>query len=287
LGVLTLDTVAARVACPLCGGLTGQPHLRNARMTVWRCPCGMAFAGPDMPEEPYGEAYFESRQFGASAVAAMKRRSYCEVLAQVERLLGPLPRRRLLDVGCGYGWSLDAAAQAGLEAYGVEASAEARRQAGARHEVRPDVRDYGDGTFDVVTLVDVVEHVRDPVRLLQAAAQALAPGGALVLVTPDLSSLSARLLRGWWPYVIPEHLVYFDRRTIRRALGRAGLEVEYVGPFRKFLRADYVASMLTARRDGLGRFGATLFGFLGGAEVGLLSGDLVAAARKPGLAQSR
>jgi hypothetical protein len=77
-----------------------------------------------------------------------------------------------------------------------------------------------------VTLVDVIEHVAQPVELLAQARALLAPGGVVAIVTPDLGSVAARAM-GWrWWHFRVAHIGYFDRRTLSRACTRAGLRVE-------------------------------------------------------------
>ncbi len=81
------------------------------------------------------------------------------------------------------------------------------------------------GPYDVVTAVDVIEHVPDPVGLMSAVAGAMSPNGIAVFVTPDAGSLAARILGwSWWHYRIA-HIGYFDKRTLSRAVEAAGLEV--------------------------------------------------------------
>lgn len=265
--------------CPLCASSRFRRHWTRSEMTVLRCSgCGLLSAAEDTPVEPYRAEYFDKWGRGGEGLVAMKKRTYRGVLACVA---GP-GVRRVLDIGCALGWSLDAAKEAGLESSGVELSEHGAREAGKRHPVRRTTGEFPDGAFDAVTLVDVIEHVRDPVGLLREACRLLRPGGRLALTTPDASSLSARLLGPRWPYVIPEHVVYFDRGTIRGALRAAGLRPGVVGPVKKSLRADYVAGILASRGDALGRWGARLAGLFGGLEVGLGSGDLLATASKEG-----
>jgi SAM-dependent methyltransferase len=186
--------------------------------------------------------------------------------------------RRVLDVGCAFGWSLDAARLAGFETGGVEVSAHAARSAAERHDVRSSTALFDAGSFDLVTMIDVIEHVRDPLALLREVRRVLRPGGRLAITTPDLSSLSGRLMGARWPYLIAEHVVYFDRSTIRQALHATGFAPRRIGPLRKSLRADYVGSILKARGDVLGRSGAAVIRWLGGFDVGFFCGDLLAIA---------
>ena len=107
---------------------------------------------------------------------------------------------RLLDVGCGHGLLLDEARSRGYETVGLELSRSAARH--AREALGLDVReapveDFADDEgFDVVVLADVLEHLDDPVAAVQRCAGLLRSGGVLCVVTPDPSSVTARLAGG-------------------------------------------------------------------------------------------
>jgi SAM-dependent methyltransferase len=155
---------------------------------------------------------------------AMQARGLLRLISRLlERSLGGL---RLLDVGAGGGFLVEEARAIGVRAEGVEPSAWLCAQARGRglpvhHGLlpHPDIR----GPFDLVTLVDVIEHAPDPVHLLRQAAAAVKPGGFVVVVTPDVTSLAARLL-GWrWWHFRVAHVGYFSPQTLERLLKRAGL----------------------------------------------------------------
>jgi SAM-dependent methyltransferase len=137
-------------------------------------------------------------------------------------------RPRLLDIGAGSGVLVEAATHAGLEATGIEPSTwlvNIGRQRGLKiiEGTFPHV-EAGAG-YDVVTLIDVIEHVVDPLELLLSSREVLRPGGKCVVVTPDVSSLVARVLGfKWWHYRIA-HISYFDRRNLTLLLARAGFRV--------------------------------------------------------------
>ena len=83
--------------------------------------------------------------------------------------------------------------------------------------------DLAAGSFDLVMMMEVVEHVDTPVDLLARAGRLLRPGGALYLTTPNWASFSRRFLGKRWFPISREHVVYFSPRTIRAALTKAGL----------------------------------------------------------------
>ena len=149
-------------------------------------------------------------------------------------------RDTLLDVGCGEGWLLQAAADRGCRVRGMDFSAFALR----RHhpELEPSVF-FGDvfealerpaaaaDRADVCVLEHVLEHVADPERLLRSLPGALSPGGLLVITVPNDFSATQMLAREVGaiegePWVQPpEHLNYFNTDTLPRLLERAGYAV--------------------------------------------------------------
>lgn len=158
------------------------------------------------------------------------------------------PSGRLLEVGCAQGFFLNAA-RTTYEVVGVEPSRGAAEY--ARRALRLDVpaatleeAGFPEASFDAVALIDVIEHVADPVGLLKGCARALKPGGVLYLVTPDIDSLSARLLRGRWWGLRPAHIHYFTRRTMRAALAAAGLEAVETRSYGRIFSWGYWLSRL-------------------------------------------
>ena len=148
----------------------------------------------------------------------------------LDRLRAYLPNGRLLQVGCGYGLLLDEARRRGYEVEGVEPSVEAARYARDRlglavREMAVEEAELGGERYDAVLLVDVLEHLDDPVAALDRLLTVLAPGGTLLIVTPDPSSLTARIAGNhWWCYV-PAHSCLIPRKTLRELLDARGLVV--------------------------------------------------------------
>jgi 2-polyprenyl-3-methyl-5-hydroxy-6-metoxy-1,4-benzoquinol methylase len=157
--------------------------------------------------------------------------------------------RTLLDVGAASGLLAAEAAALGLDATGIEPSRAlveaARRVHGVElvHGVLPHP-ELAERRFDLVCLVDVLEHVADPVALLECCADRLAPGGTLVLVTPDVSSLAARVLGDRWWHFRLAHVGYFDGHTLEHAVRKAGLAVREQQRARWFYSVDYLATRL-------------------------------------------
>ena len=125
-----------------------------------------------------------------------------------------LANARVLDIGCGGGLFLSLLKREGAQALGIELSDSRAHYAATRHGLevhkRPIESDFwqkgAQGTFDAVTLWDVIEHVNYPLQTLQCAANVLKPGGLLLIDTPcrdsfyhQAGTLTYRLSGGRFP----------------------------------------------------------------------------------------
>jgi len=135
---------------------------------------------------------------------------------------------RLLDVGAGTGIMVEQALARGYRAEGIEPSEWMALQAEKRGLPvitggLPDARVNGE--YGSITLLDVIEHVSDPAGLLTDIHHLLGPDGYLLVTTPDVSSLAARLMgKRWWHFRVA-HISYFTPGTIELLLERCGFEV--------------------------------------------------------------
>lgn len=236
------------VRCPICGGaehrvvydMTAPGPPGSIPGLIVRCQgCPMWFKAGFPPEaitsaygDEYGEDVAELGYMSSDTTRAFFRRS-------LERVAGEGGSRpRLLDIGSGTGALLEVAGAMGFDAEGIDLCRPNVERAAARG-LRVRQGDAAaldlDGRFDVVTMMDIVEHVVDPVGLLRAVRRALVPGGRLVVYTPNHRAavvLVARLLaRAGVVHPAQEifgrnHVCFFDDRTLALGLERAGLTLE-------------------------------------------------------------
>lgn len=195
-------------------------------MALFDCPsCGLR----QCPETQDVIRFYADLEDPAYEDGAAERTLQAEkLLAGVLKSLGRPNGRglRLLDVGAGSGMLVDAARKLGFDAVGVEPSRWLAARARAKNlPVHEGVLPHQDvqGPFDVVMLIDVIEHVTDPIALMSTLRDHLASGGSAYVVTPDVSSFFARIMGlRWWHYRIA-HISYFNKATLRLTCERAGL----------------------------------------------------------------
>ena len=149
------------------------------------------------------------------------------LLAWIERLHRRMPRRRILDVGCGDGLFFDRLQKFG-QVEGIEPDASLVHDPRWRPQIRIaplEPGSFAPGAYDLVLMLDVLEHIADDHSALVSARSALRPGGHLVLTVPALSLLWSRHDEA------NAHYRRYPRRGLRGTLDAAGFEVETVRYF--------------------------------------------------------
>lgn len=238
------------IACPMCGAMGAHLSSSKNGYDIYACPaCALRFVHP-MPRataDIYAETYFAGAEegFGYVDYDADKQPmvgAFKKYLAYI-RKLRPVART-LFDVGAATGFFLEIAQHEGFTVSGVEISEYA---AGKAREKGIDMRTGtldavpSDSRYDVITMLDLIEHVTDPTDVLRKAHALLAPSGLLVINTPDAGSFYARLMGSRWHLIVPpEHLYYFNRKNISALLERIGFRVRTVTTVGKSFTLPYL-----------------------------------------------
>jgi 2-polyprenyl-3-methyl-5-hydroxy-6-metoxy-1,4-benzoquinol methylase len=237
--------------CMLCGSRDAQRLPRKyMHGSLWRClDCGLRFIFPRPQPEAlkavYSEEYYtssNSSEQGYSDYSGDRPNILRTFRRRVKELQRVHPgKARSLDVGCAYGYFLEAASEVGWDAYGIDISRHATEQGRESLGDRVWEGDFLEEElpverYDIITMWDYLEHVHDPKANLAKACGLLADGGILALATPDVGSLPSKAFgHRWMGYKLDEHLVYFSRSTIRRLLEEAGFRVLRMGYEGKYI----------------------------------------------------
>jgi SAM-dependent methyltransferase len=232
-----------RVPCPYCGGDRSRLLFREyGSIEIVRCECSQIYTSPRLPNPEHiywgdRDAYHREAKLIFEGRAPHHRDpNYLEELRLIERFRAP---GSFLDVGCNMGMLMRLARARGWRVTGVEPSPPLAGL--ARDELGLDVLNCFlnevpasyDGSFDVVALSDVFEHVSEPLAMLRDVARLLKPDGLLYVKVPNalfnVFKQNASRVRGrlpqhgvWDSY---EHVVHYTDRTLRRMLAKGGFDV--------------------------------------------------------------
>lgn len=223
------------VACPLCGSqdhrlvFTRRDHthlVSDIKFHIVRCGgCGLVFVNP-RPSVDAIHAYYPNDfyqvELNADELLAQKQQTLHARL----KVMGNLSPGRILDVGCQKGEFLYFMRQRGWEPVGVEFSSKPPNVYNLPiHYTELKDAPLSAGSFDVITLWAVLEHIHEPVQVLREVSRLLKPGGRAFVLVPNFNSIPAQFMRH---DDVPRHLIMFTPRTLGRAAGLAGMDIRRV-----------------------------------------------------------
>ena len=220
----------------------------TSNYTVVTHPDGWRMAQPrPTPDELkafYSNEYFQASHGTYAPDYSATEREHRDLIARTllfaaQTARGDIQGGLFLEVGCGEGWLLAAAKAAGFEVGGLDFSDDGLRR--FHPELLPSAT-FGDAfenlerlveteaQFDVIAMEHVLEHVLDPERLLERLPRLIAPGGVCAITVPnDFSPLqlaarkAGHIDREFW-FAPPQHLNYFEAKSLTALLGRLGYE---------------------------------------------------------------
>lgn len=251
-----MTDTSADVTCILCSA-NGPFRPRGAKdgYGIEECPsCGLVQLVPTPTPETLRALYEEESYFGGEGSGYSQYESQeAEYLAtfreDVRRIAEFTPTGRILEVGCGYGYFLKAALDAGYDAYGVDLSPSAVKFAEERYPGRvycgfvEEIPEIQSEKYDVIFASHLIEHVTDPAAFLHTASGLLNPGGLVVMVTPNIGSLLSRVSGSRWvSFKIPEHVSYYDHKTMTELLRRTSFDVTAIDSAYQYYALPFVTS---------------------------------------------
>lgn len=140
---------------------------------------------------------------------------------------------KLLDIGVGTGLFMEIAKKEGFEVYGVDVSEYAINEVSVRLKLKKGKqlivseltkKIFPANSFEVVNLRHSIEHVKDPLELLENVRYILKPGGVVTIATPNSYGPHAKLFGPLWPHwSVPYHIQFFSKKSLSQVVREAGL----------------------------------------------------------------
>jgi 2-polyprenyl-3-methyl-5-hydroxy-6-metoxy-1,4-benzoquinol methylase len=239
----------SRIPCPVCGVARWRPWGTVRGEALSQCEqCHLAATADFVEGRKNPDTLYDVEPAHAEIYARHylphRRALYARCLPQLDRFR---ETGRLLEVGSGYGYFLEMAAQAGWQAEGVEISrycCEIARLRGCRvHHGHLHEAALGASTYDCVVLWDVIEHFTHPDAILRQCHALLRPGGAVLMRTPDARALArsfdparAAYRSLAYPANTAEHVFHFTPRDLAALAANSGFmtdAIDHAGPWRE------------------------------------------------------
>jgi SAM-dependent methyltransferase len=238
------------MGCLICESERARPVWRQGKLRIDECQgCGVLFTADRPTEEEMMRLYAGGELIGERPDPLARRDELQPAWKMTEhaQLLDRLAQRgmksgTLLDVGCFSGVFLSNAKKRGFDCIGLEPNEDAClhvRNAQGLEVINGSLESahIGAERFSVVSLLDVIEHVPDPLSELGETFRILRPGGWLILTTPNVKGLPQRVVKGqrWLtgrPFCpiddVPWHLWGFTRSSLARCVEKAGFAVQEI-----------------------------------------------------------
>jgi SAM-dependent methyltransferase len=233
-------------ACPLCKGpsefhafaFDTEYFTTPDRFEYRHCgACDVLFVTPMLADKLdliYPKNYYSFDEGGEkNAVTRIKEWLDARLLRQILKTI-PGDTIRILDVGGGTGWlaslvrTIDRRVTF-TQIVDLDAAAKAKAECDGHSYFLGRIEDYrSDEPFDLVLMLNLIEHVAHPDEVLASTQALLSERGRVLIKTPNFRALDAMLFRhhGWGGYHCPRHFVLFNRESLGRTLDQAGLVVE-------------------------------------------------------------
>jgi len=232
-----LSTIDPGFPCPICSAMCViapyEYHREDVVTAIYGCSsCDFLFGRPVFISEQ------DQRQMDSIADAELYESNLLKTLhrylnlnrevRKVRKILGP-GQHRLLDIGCGTGWTTQFWNEKGFDVTGLEPSRSRREIAEGKYGF-PVIASYledarVEGKYDVVVLRHIIEHFADPKGLVNKAASFVAPGGVMLIIVPNIRCLGRTLFDTNWTWVLPWHCNFFSPCALRCLVEQVGFKV--------------------------------------------------------------
>jgi len=218
-------------SCPLCNSKKKNTLFKKRGGIYRKCKnCELVYLDPVFKDKELSK-YYKNLHDAQSIVTKNEsnfyKRIYTLGLKAIEKFKKP---NRILDVGCSSGYFLDIAKSRGWKTYGIELGSKEAKLAKLNHEVFEKDIQYLDKLkkFDVITMWDVIEHIKNGHIAMQHMRKRLVKNGFIFFQTPNVNSLAARILQEKCNVFDGlEHVNLYDKSTIYKLAKQNGFKVIY------------------------------------------------------------
>jgi len=203
---------------------------------IYECKnCGFQFKNPEKVkvDRYYSRDYYEGRALYSYVDERKNEKAFRIVWkSRIKKWMNlektEVKGKNFLDVGCSFGGLMLVAKEKGYKAYGVEVSKYSGKYAakrfGKKYIMIGNIEKLRLPAtfFSIVSLIEVIEHLSNPVKAIQNIYRSLRRGGILIIQTANMAGLQARLAGKNYHYYLPGHFSYFSAKNLKQLLKDIG-----------------------------------------------------------------
>lgn len=235
--------------CRICGSNVIKLYPLKKGFEIYHCStCNtdLTYPIPTLKdvEEATDPTYFEA--FNDPSIRNFKTLDLKKTLTK----LNSKKIKTYLDVGCAKGFLVEYMLSKKVDAYGIElfpdVAKEAQDLVGNRRIITGNFETFNfNKSYDLITMFDLIEHVKDPQKTLTKAKTILNPGGKILIITPNIRSWKRTLLRQNWTAYHLEHVNCFSCDSMNFFAKKTGLKLVSCESFHKTVNFHYFVRQLT------------------------------------------
>jgi len=255
------------VTCYLCGNNKYQLAFIKLGYKIFFCPkCHLCWLDFNEDYQNFLHSYYEKGYFQGD----IKYRAYANyeedkktIQRNMNNYLNKIKKfkssGKILDVGCATGYFLEVAQEEKFHPYGIDVSHYAIDIAKKKFHENVQCSSIASSklnnqNFDIITMFDILEHLKEPIEDLKILHKSLKDDGLLVIQTGDTKSTWAKTMKhNWHFYAPPQHLYFYSAKNINTLLSKAGFQVIKIEKTGKWVSLRYLFHMMSyVRRGGVG-----------------------------------
>jgi 2-polyprenyl-3-methyl-5-hydroxy-6-metoxy-1,4-benzoquinol methylase len=253
--------------CPICHSQNLKPFLTcqdytvsNEKFNISECAdCHFKFTNPRPEPEIIGK-YYQSQDYISHSdtnkgiinkVYQLVRNYTLQSKLKLIHKLNNQKTGKILDIGCGTGMFLKVCKDGGWEIAGTEPDDATRQRAQENSgvEIAEDFMKLEKGSFDIITMWHVLEHIHELDACVEQLKKLLSPTGILLIAVPNHESYDGQFFQEYWAaYDVPRHLSHFTQKNIKQLFEKNGMKLAATKPM--WFDAFYISMLSTKYKTG-------------------------------------